>query len=82
MSENYLKSAKLYTLNTTGVTTISGAGFIHGIYNATNAATIVIVDNAHRIHLTNDGNATFPVPLTFSNIRMFANNTTGVILYS
>lgn len=82
MSNNYLKVGKLYTLATTGVTTITGASFIHGVYNATNAAATVVIDNSYYIHSISDGSATFPIPVSFSTVRMASINTTGVILYS
>ena len=82
MADNYQKIGKLYTLGVTGITTITGASFIHGMYNASNAAATVIVDNAYQIHMVTDGSANFPVPFAFSNVRMSSTNTTGVILYS
>jgi hypothetical protein len=82
MSNNYLKVGKLYTLATTGVTTITGASFIHGMYNASNAAATVVIDNSYYIHSASDGSATFPIPVSFSTVRMASINTTGVILYS
>jgi len=82
MSNNYLKVGKLYTLGTTAATTITGASFIHGVYNGSNAAASLVVDNTHIVHMANDSSVTFPIPLSFSTVKMFATNTTGVILYS
>jgi hypothetical protein len=82
MSNNYLKVGKLYTLNTTGITTITGASFIHGIYNATNAPATVVIDNSYYIHTASDDSAVFPIPVSFSTVKMASVNTTGVILYS
>jgi hypothetical protein len=82
MSNNYLKVGKLYTLGTTAVTAITGASFIHGVYNGSNAAAEVVIDNTHIVHMANDGSVTFPIPLSFSTVKMSSANTTGVILYS
>ena len=82
MSNNYLKIGKLYTLATTGTTTITGASFIHGVYNASNAAAAVVIDNSYYIHSASDGSVAFPIPVSFSTVRMASINTTGVILYS
>jgi hypothetical protein len=52
------------------------------MYNASNAAATVIIDNSYYIHSASDGSATFPIPVSFSTVRMASINTTGVILYS
>jgi hypothetical protein len=82
MSDNYQKIGKLYTLNTTGITTITGASFLHGLYNGSNAAASVVVDNTHIVHVPSDDAVYFPTPLGFSTVRMYAIGTTGVLLYS
>ena len=82
MSNNYLKVGNLYTLNTTGITYITGASLLHALYNGSNSTTSVVVDNTHIIHIPVDDHVTFPNPLAFSNVRMYSSNTTGVILYS
>jgi hypothetical protein len=82
MADNYQKIGKFYTL--TGMTpiTITGASFLHGLYNGTNGVATVVVDSTHLLHIPNDDGITFPVPVPFSTVRMNALNTTGVILYS
>jgi len=82
MAENYRKTSKLYTLGTTGVTTITGASVIHALYNSSNAAATVVIDNSYQIHMASDNHVVFPNPVAFQSVRMFANNTTGVVLYS
>ena len=82
MADNYQKIGKFYTLNTTNSTTITGASFLHGLYNGTNGVATVVVDNTHLLHLPSDDGITFPIGVPFSTVKMNAANTTGVILYS
>jgi hypothetical protein len=82
MGQDYQKTSKLYTLNTTGITVITGASVIHAMYNGSNSTASIVIDNTHIMHLPTDDHITFPNAVPFSTVRMYSTNTTGVILYS
>lgn len=82
MGQDYQKTSKLYTLNTTASTVITGASVIHAMYNGTNGVATIVVDNTHLMHIPADDAIYFSNPVPFSTVKMNAVNTTGVILYS
>jgi hypothetical protein len=82
MGQDYLKKSKLFTLNTTAATPITGASVIHAMYNGMSSATCVLIDGSYIMHIPADNYISFPKPVAFDTVAMSNANTTGVILYS
>jgi hypothetical protein len=79
MSNNYLKVGKLYSLTSTTDTTISGASFIHGIYNNHGNAVIVTI-NGLAISIAKDITISFSVPVALSTVKI--DTGSAIIIYS
>jgi hypothetical protein len=81
MSEDYIKSAKIfgYTGNLTGtVVNISNASFLHGIYNAGNIGSLTVRVNDSPIFIS-AGRVEFNAPLVFNN---FSGSSSYTLIYS
>lgn len=80
MSYDYQKVGKLYNVTSATNVTITGASFLHSIYNPYNSAIVLWVNDIYPIHVASDAYVTFPNPISFSGIR--ASVGSGVISYS
>jgi hypothetical protein len=81
MGNNYIKAAKFYSLTSNSTVSISGASFLHGIYNSHNNAISVTVDDAYTICIAQNNSVTFPTPVVFTGIKI-GNSSSATILYS
>lgn len=80
MGNNYIKVGNFYNLTSTGSIGISGASFIHGIYNSHNNSIVVTVDD-HPFCVAQNSSINFPIPATFTGIKI-GNSSSATILYS
>lgn len=79
MSNNYLKVGKLYSLTSTTDTAISGASFIHGIYN-NHGNTVVVTIDGLAISIVKDVTISFSVPVALSTVKI--DTGSAIIIYS
>lgn len=84
MSDNYLKTSNLYNLTSTSNVTITGASFLHGIYNSMtdNTKVCVFVNNGFLFHFDPHGYTTFTNPIPLTSVRILPAGATGLLLYS
>jgi hypothetical protein len=80
MSYDYQRVGKLYNVTGTVNFSITGASFLHSIYNPYNSAIVLMVNDIHPIHVPTDGFVTFPNAIAFTGIR--ATVGSGIISYS
>lgn len=81
MSENYIKSAKIfgYTGNLTGtVVNINNSSFLHGIYNAANIGSLTVKVDDSPIFIS-AGRIEFSAPLAFNT---FSGSNSYTLIYS
>jgi hypothetical protein len=81
MAENYINSVKIFGYTgslTNTVQCVSGASFLHGVYNAANNAAATVRIDSYNIYIS-AGRVEFPVPLSF---QCFSGSLPYTLIYS
>ncbi len=82
MSNDFYKVGRLYNLTSVSTVCITGASFMHGIYNGANAALTITIDNTYPVRVPIDGFISFPAPIPFTGVKTTSTTATGIILYT